>query len=256
MAEATPAPAATPVTPPPATPPAEAGTPPADGGAPAAAPPEEGPKRQPWFQARIDAVTREKWEEKRRADGLQAELAQLRAAAPAPAPGTTPPATPAATPGMVPHADVDRLVNERAQALAAQTDFNSRCNTTFQQGVRDITGFQAAVDNLKMLGMGENRQFLDAVTMLPDGIGAQVLAHLGQNMDEAGRILAIANPIQQALEVSRLSATLKKGPGVSQAPAPVQPTTGGAAAPQPGPDADGKFKSFADYKAWKAKNWK
>lgn len=269
MAEAQPAaaPAATTPPPPAAAPAATPAAQPGEGSAPPAAAPAAPaePAKTPWFQARIDAVTREKWEEKRRADVAEARIRELEAARTAPAPAQAP-AAPAAPPvaaapipaaGMVPQAEVERLANERAGMLASQADFNARCNTIYNQGIKDIPEFKTAVDNFQMFGgLAQHQAFLNAVTLLPEGNGAQVLAHLGTNLDEANRILTIRDPIAQALEVSKVSATLKKGPGVSQAPAPVQPGVGGAPAVQPGPNADGKFNNHADYVEWRKKNFK
>lgn len=65
--------------------------------------------------------------------------------------------------------------------------------------------------------------------------GAEVAYHLASNPDEAARVAALA-PVQQIIEIGRLSATLLAKPAaVSRAPAPIRPLGNEAPAVQKSP---------------------
>lgn len=248
--------AAAPVAPAAATAPAPATEPvvaAAPAAAPAVAPAPESPEevKAKGFQKRIDAKTREVWEERRQRQALEQELATLRAAPPtaAAAPAPPVPAAPAATP-----VNIDALVNERATVLEREKTFAAKCNDIYAAGKKDVPDFDAAIQSFNVFGgLGAHRQMLEAVTALPEG--HLILAHLGSNLDEAGRILSLP-PVQQAIELTKLSGQMKSGPLVSGAPAPVTPVGGGSPAPEVRPDDKGDFKSQEDYKAWRAKQFK
>lgn len=249
---------------------AAAGTP----AAPVAGEPEK--KDTGWFQKRIDSVTKEKWEERRARETAEAKLAdaerQLSALRTPGQPGTpaaapvqgagaqgapvAPLAAPAGhpggiPPGYVPASDVER----RAREFQAQREFDGRCNTIYEQGKKDIPGFEESVSNFRAIGgLGAHVPMLQAITQLENG--AAILHHLGQNLEQADR-LAQMNPMSMAMELSKLSNTIKAPPTVSNAPAPVQPVNaaGGGAGDVPAPDADGNFKSQGDYRKWRQKQF-
>ena len=175
--------------------------------------------------------------------------AELAAAKSTPSASTQAATAPAAT-----NASADDLVNERASQLLKQREFNQRCNDVYNAGKTEIgADFQKAIDNFNVFGgLGKYPALVDAVTLLPEG--HKVLAHLGGNLDEAGRILALP-PIQQAIELTKISAQVRSSP-VSHAPAPIVPLGGGSPNPDARPDDNGEFKTQEDFKAWRAKQFK
>lgn len=239
---------------------------PAAGAAPAADPnAAPGTKKPPWFQTRIDQLTREKWEERRAREALEEENRQLRAkggAPAAPAGGGEPaaaaaPAAPAVptVPGV--HADPnDPAVQQAAARIIAEQDFNKRCNEVYNAGLtdKDTPDFQAAVKNFDMLGgLGQHRQLVEAVTQLEGG--HKILHHLGTHLEDAMRITAMP-PIQMGMELIKLAGSLKAAPKVSAAAPPPATVNGGAPAAEPKPDANGEFKSQEEYRAWRKKQFK
>lgn len=166
----------------------------------------EKPKHKPWFQERIDQLTREKYEERRRAEALEARLAERLADPERPDPP----------------ADIDRLVTERAKELADTQAFNAKCDDIYSSGKTEFNDFDETLGNFKMLG-GLTPTLLEAVTQLPDA--HKVLHQLGQNMDEAARILSLA-PVPMAIALARLSQSPAKAKPVSKAPPPIKPIDG------------------------------
>lgn len=201
--------------------------------------PQEAPKpKTDWAQRRIDRLTWEKNEEKRRSDALAAELAQYRQ------PTEQQPGQHQAAP------DIDQLVEQRAAAKLADRQFNDACNRVFQAGVKADPNFES---NLRVLqSVGEiSRDFLEVVTDMDEG--HKVLNHLGANPDEADRILSLP-PLKQARELAKIEASLGKAappPPVSKAPAPISPV--GSRTTPAEPD---EFASTEEYAAWVRQNRK
>lgn len=171
--------------------------------------PEESPqpKRKPWFQERIDQLTREKYEERRARESIEAELTKLRSGEPAD------PQAPA---------EVDRLANERAKEIVRNDQFNSRCNEVYSSGAGEFSDFDDKLGNFRLLG-GLPQPVLEAVTQLPDA--HKVLYALGGDMDEAARIFSLA-PVPMALALAKLSMSPTKTKPVSNAPSPIRPIDG------------------------------
>ena len=170
------------------------------------------PKQTPWFQKRIDELTREKWEARREAEAAKALADALKAQAD---PTTTP---------TLDHPAIDRLVAERAQQLVQAQRFNENCNATYQKGKEKFQDFDDSVQGYSLLGgLQDKRDFLEAVTSLPNGDA--VFYHLGKNLDEASRVLSLS-PVHMAVELTRLADKLKATPAVSRAPAPIKPIGG------------------------------
>src|SRR5690349_16010524 len=124
---------------------------------------KEEPKRTPWFQQRIDELTRQRWEERRRAEALEAELTRYRQPQSQPDQQQQPNT-------QQPQADIEQLAMLRARQIAADQVFNEQCNKTYEAGKGAYPDFDEAVRGLGMLTGGQvPRDFLDAVTALPNG---------------------------------------------------------------------------------------
>ncbi len=214
-------------------------------------------------RSRVDQITREKWEARRRAQELEQELNQLRAAQAALRPednlGT--PGTPAdssrAPPPAGTHASpeaLEQVIHARAQQLAQAQAFTERCNATYRQGVEDPStpGFQEALRGFDLFGgLQRYPDLVEAVTSVPDG--HRLLHHLGTHLDEAERILSLP-PAARGMELGRLSARITVPvPRPTAAPTPPVPIRGNVASGEPGPDDQGRFSDQSAYRAWRAK---
>lgn len=182
---------------------------------------DEAQKREPWFQKRIGELTREKYEARRAAEEArqQAEqyrqyLAQLQQGDQTQQP-------------QQPQVDVRTLAQQEAARMVAEQRFNESCNKVYSVGKSEFPDFDQAVANLQMVGV--NRDFLE-LTSASDA-GAKILHHLGNDLDEAARILALP-PVHMARELTRLEYKLAQPPApkpVSKAPEPIKPIGAGAA---------------------------
>lgn len=191
-----------------------------------------------WVQPRIDQITREKHEAIRQADEFKRQLEEARR--------TTPP-----TPVIPPQQFTQEQITQAARQMREIEKFNENCQRTYDAGKKEHADFDQAVNNLKLLG-GESPQYamlIQAATNATDG--HKVLHHLGNNMEEAQRLMSLS-PIQLGIEMERVAGRVKALPKPSNAPPPVRPINGGGGDPGPGPDADGNFKSQEDYRKWRA----
>ncbi|HDR9033750.1 TPA: hypothetical protein QDB07_001207 [Burkholderia vietnamiensis] len=201
---------------------------------PAAAQPitsqQEKPKND-WVQRRIDQLTREKHEEKRLREAAEARVRELQ------------PTTEVTTAQPM----TAEQVRAEAARLVAQEKFDAACNTVFDAGKAEFPDWDASLRTFQMLG-GAPQEFLEAVTSMD--AGHKVLHHLGQNPEEAERLLSLP-PLRMALELARLESTVgqAKPAPVSQAPAPITPVGGKSAPVEPQ-----EFASTADYIAWRKRN--
>lgn len=199
------------------------------------------------LQQRFNKLTAEKWEEKRRAEALEAraklaedtlaELARLdpdnaarlaqMAGLPAPA-GTTPPVP---IPGQRSLTFAD--VQQQAAQLAAAQEFNNKVNELVLTGRASHPDFDAAIGDLKRItGDNPNNAFVQAA--LDSGEASEVLYSLGKNPAEADRILSL--PLtRQIVEITRYAdgikakRTAKDNPEPSRAPQAIKPKVSGRA---------------------------
>ncbi|MGE5650940.1 MAG: hypothetical protein ACM34A_12155 [Bacillota bacterium] len=179
--------------------------------------PEEKAKKEPWFQKRIGELTREKYEAKRAAEEAKQQAEQYRQYLAQLQQGEQPP--------QQPEVDVRTLAQQEAAKMLAEQRFNESCNKVYAAGKTEFPDFDQAVANLQMVGV--NRDFLELTTT--SDAGAKLLHHLGTDLDEAARILAL-HPVQMARELTKLEFKLSQPQAkpVSKAPAPIKPIgTGG-----------------------------
>lgn len=184
------------------------------------------PKHKPWFQERIDQLTREKYDERRQVEALRAEVSQYRTQ----------------NPDQNAH-NPDRQVEERAQAIVHQRQFDQKCNDVYSSGQTEFADFDSTLGNFRMLG-GLPPTVLEAVTELPDA--HKVLHALGSNMDEAARIFSLA-PVPMAVALAKLSQSAPKAKPVSNAPAPIKPLNNAA----PKGEKDPEDMNYAEWEAWR-----
>ena len=174
--------------------------------------PEEKAKKEPWFQKRIGELTREKYEAKRAADEARQEAERYRQYVAQLQQGDQT--------AEKPEADVHTLAKQEAAKLVAEQRFNESCNKVYSTGKEEFPDFDNAVANLQMVGV--NRDFLELATT--SDAGHKLLHHLGNDLDEAARILALP-PVQMARELTKLEYKLNQpvAKPVSKAPEPIRP---------------------------------
>lgn len=200
-------------------------------------------------QSRFDQITREKWEERRRAEAAEARAQELEARLKANERAGEGGAGDAGTP-----AD-DERIEQMAQKIVQQREFTNQCNTAWADGVKEYgeDKFKADIDAFETFGgLAKHRPFMEAVVTEPGS--HKILHHLATNPDEADRILNMT-PIQQAREIGKLSVRLNapaSPPRSSNAPPPPDPIASGGTGIH-GPDEHGKFKTQADFLAWRKK---
>lgn len=186
---------------------------------------QEKPKND-WVQRRIDQLTREKHEEKRQREALEAQLRTYQ--------------QPSEQGKQQAPTDIDAAVEARLK----QREFDSACNKIFDAGKTEFAGdWDSSLKTFQMLG-GATPDFLEAVTSMDNG--HKVLHHLGQNPEVAERLLSLP-PLRMALELARLETTVSqaKPKPVSNAPAPINPIGGRSAPVEPE-----EFASAAEQIAW------
>jgi hypothetical protein len=184
--------------------------------------PEEKAKKEPWFQKRIGELTREKYEAKRAADEARQQAEQYRTYLAQIQQGQQPQQ-------HQPEVDVRTLAQQEAARMVAEQRFNESCNKVYSVGKSELPDFDRSVANLQMVGV--NREFLELATT--SDAGHKLIHHLGNDLDEAARILALP-PVQMARELTKLEYKLSQPPApkpVSNAPEPIKPIGAGGVAP-------------------------
>lgn len=182
------------------------------------------PPKTPWYQQRINELTRERKEseEARQRDVARYESELLTARASN--------QNTQANNQQASNVDIDRLVQERTTAQMKQQSFNDACNKVYSAGQNEFRGtdgnlaFDAALAQLGLIGQMPPH-FVEAATAL-DG-GHKVLYHLGNNLDLASELLSLP-PVQLAIRMAALNTDLGKPKSnpVSRAPAPIQTVSG------------------------------
>lgn len=209
--------------------------------------PNAQPSKRPWFEQRIDMLTKEKHETAAKLAQAQQELinvqAQLKvrdmvaaagqgAVAPGtpPVPGTPPAVIPPSTTGMT-QQQFDEAVNRRAQELAAgmsgEALFTQQCNDIYSFGKQNYADFDDTLRTLQLRSGGLTREFLNDVVDLDNP--SAVLYTLGKDPEKMTEILALP-PKQRARELIRLDMAK---PRASAAPAPITPQVGGGLVGEP-----------------------
>lgn len=192
-------------------------------------PAEEEPKRKPWFQTRIDQLTAEKHEERRRAEEARQQREELerQVAAYKAIIGEDAVADVAREPEpALTQAEIDRRADEKAQLIVQRQSFTERCNQAYAVGKEKHGDFEDALGALAQAGALDIPMVEDA---LATGDAAEVLYHLGKNPEEAIEIAALS-PRERVIRLDRLAQKLKTPTPapISKTPAPLQPIDGSA----------------------------
>ena len=201
--------------------------------------PVETPTEPTGAEKRINKITGEKYAQQRRADGLQAELDQLKAAQ------NVAPEVKAPTleefdydEGKFQAASIEYQVNQAVtqKATAIQQQEIAAKQQAVQQEVANSFNEQVAAKTAL------NADYQEVVSQLPEfnsdtlgaimgaDNGAEIAYALGQRLDLAHEI-ANASPMAAAMKLGELQAQLKAAPQIktSAAPAPIESLSSGGA---------------------------
>jgi len=215
-----------------------------------AKPAEGGPKPKgqvPWFQRRIDALTREKSETIRQAAAIAEENRQLREA-------LSTRANPEAKPEdqqqqrQQPQRASDGDVESRAAQIAAQREFDRSCNEIYSKGKEQYPDFDDSLKSYANLG-GLTPAFIEAT--MEAGDAHVILQSLAQDMDEASRIMVLS-PTRQAVALAKVAAKLTAAPKTSSAPPPIKSIGSGGTSVEKDPDK----MPMKEWLAWREKGLK
>jgi hypothetical protein len=199
----------------------------------------------PWFQRRIDTLTREKSESVRAAQAIAEENRQLRETLQAketPDPAAKPPTKPQAP------AQGELDVETRAAAIAAQREFDRNCNDIYAKGKEAYPDFDDSLKSYANLG-GLTPQFIEAT--MEAGDAHVILQELSKDMDEASRIMSLT-PTRQAVALAKVAAKLQAVPKTSSAPPPIRPLAGGGTSVEKDPEK----MPMKDWIVWREKKLK
>jgi hypothetical protein len=177
-----------------------------------------------WWQTVMNAKAAEARRATKEAESLRAKLSEVEQKLQA-TPGQTP--SGADQPKLT-TADVDRLATQKAEQIANRKAFDSACDKIYSDGKAEFgESFDQVVGTLNQVAGGVMPDsFLEKVTKL--AAPAKVLAALGQNPNEAIRILQLS-PVEQAMELARLEVKAASAPKqVQELPKPLKPVVNGS----------------------------
>ncbi len=206
--------------------------------------PDKSKGQVPWFQRRIDALTREKSETIRQAAAIAEENRQLREALQARA---NPEAKPEEQRQPAPKAS-EPDVESRAAQIAAQREFDRNCNDIYSKGKDAFPDFDDSLKSYANLG-GLTPAFIEAT--MEAGDAHVILQTLAQDMDEASRIMALS-PTRQAVALAKVASKLQAAPKTSSAPPPIRALNGGGTSIEKDPEK----MPMKEWLAWREKQIK
>lgn len=187
---------------------------------------QDGTKPTPWFQKRIDELTREKWDLRRNHQTSQDEINRLNIQIEALRGASNDQNGAGTRQDEAGRTLTESEVEQRAQQLLEARRFNEDCEKVFNAGKAQYNDFEATLANYRDVG-GLKPAYVQALLEIDSP--EKVLYELGKDRDEAYRIMNLS-PIKMAVELTkvatRLNAPAKPAP-VSSAPPPVKPPRGG-----------------------------
>jgi hypothetical protein len=208
---------------------------------------KEGKKEKPWFQTRIDTLTKDKWDARREAEAASARAKELEAqlAIYREGRGETPPQE--ETPKDLTKAEIERLADQKADEKIRADAFNNACNIVYDTGKTLYKDFDDVLTNYKDIG-GLTPAFIEAA--IETGEGPKVLYELAKDRDLAFKIMRMS-PVKMGVEVAKVAVRVSQPPKpapVSKAPAPIKPVKGSTTA-----EADPEKMSTSEWMAWREK---
>ncbi len=174
-----------------------------------------------WKDGRIGELTAKSNKKQEEIDRLTAELEQLRK------PGATPSAGESEASIQ---ARIDAEASRRAGEIAAQVEWNNKCNAVNDQGLKEFPDFAdrlAAVKSaVNLADPAEFAQFNAVVAAaIETGQAHKVLHELGADAGEMRKLMSLP-PLKVAMEIASRAAKLGVAPAApdpSGAPKPIDP---------------------------------
>jgi hypothetical protein len=208
------------------------------------------PSSKPWYETRIDGLTKEKYETQAEIEQLKKELAELKAKNVAPTPAATPTPTAAPTkPINMTQEEFDAEVKKRAAQEAELKAFNDKCNNVFESGKKAFADFE---DNLKSFSKLGGIPIPVVEIALEFEKPEELIYNLSKNLDKAAEIFKLS-PAKQALALERFQREAEKeakqqnkGPGTP----PVKPVVGGT---RSSGEKNPEDMSMEEFVAWREK---
>ena len=184
-------------------------------------------------QKRIDKLTAQKYRERQAREAAEQELAMLKQAQNQNKNET----------------DIESVIEQRVQQRLQQqefakreAEFNTACNKTYQTGKAEFSDFDDKINNLSMIGL--DRETLDLIATSDHG--AKILNFLGEDLEEADRILNLP-PLRRARELTKIESTVvsQHKKRISNAPNPISTVSG------KGSTSSGDLSDFENYMKWR-----
>jgi hypothetical protein len=180
---------------------------------------KKSPDKAPGWQTRIDKITAEKYEARNEAALLRREKEDLMAKLATFQKGNETEDAPQLT-----VADIEKLAQQRAEAIASDKEYTDVCNIVFNKGKEEFSDFDDTIQRLKILG---DKFFQTVPIIIELDNSHKVLQYLGENLDEADEILSLPQA-KRTIKLAQIeqSITKPKTKSVSNAPAPITPLQG------------------------------
>lgn len=193
----------------------------------------EEPEEVNSFQKRINKVTADKWEEKRRADALQEELDKLKSAQPQ-TQSTDKPELESFDYDEASYQEalIDWKIQQRQaeaqkqQQLAKETESKQAAIKVFDERAAAFSADKP--DFAEVLGKVPTLQPAVLSALMLDEKGPELSYYLGNNLDVADKVASM-NPVAAAIELGKISEKLAKPKQIkpSSAPEPIEPIASG-----------------------------
>lgn len=175
----------------------------------------------------------ERLQAKKEADDLRAQLNEL-----------------SATKELTDVEQLDKYIDQRAEQRIKERQTAEKIDRTYKEGIKNISTFQESLNNLQMVGVGDD--LMEAILDAGDN-SAVIIDFLGQNPDIAEQIKALS-PVQMGRQLAYIENQIaeRKPKGepkeakVSKVPEPIKPlTSSGKTAKEPSPDDEDLTEWFA-----------
>lgn len=175
--------------------------------APTTAPEPTPSPSKPWYETRIDGLTREKYEQADRIAKLEKDLEDYKKSQTA---APTPTAAPAVDPNKKPinmtQEEFNAAVKKQADEQKAVDNFNIACNNVYNAGKTAFEDFETSIQTFQKLGgipipVVEIALDMDA----PEAL----LYNLSKNLDKAAEIFKLS-PAKQAIALTKFQAEVAK----------------------------------------------
>lgn len=182
-------------------------------------------RKKGWAQIRIDELATEKNAAREEAENSKKQVASLLAELASARSG----AGEGEDKARLPHSEIERLAIIKAEEIAnrkiAQTRSDDIADRVWNDGLKEFPDFANTISNLNN-SFGEKFGNMAPIIMEALDNPHKVMHHLGDNLDEAARILSLS-PAKQVAELTKLESSLAtKQKQISKVAAPIKTIDG------------------------------